>query len=60
MRQLYIARGSVRELETQILLSGDRAYIQKSEFGPLLDRIAEVERMLMALIRSLEAESPSP
>ena len=53
-RMLYIAYGSVCELETQILLAGDLDFIQRPEIDTLLTDIAEVERMLKALIKSLE------
>ena len=54
MRSLYIAYGSNCELETQILLSRDLAFIKDTEAEKLLDKIGEVERMMKALIRSLE------
>jgi four helix bundle protein len=54
IRSLYIAYGSVCELETQIMLSGDLGYSAKSELEKTLSGVAEVERMLKALIRSLE------
>ena len=54
IRMLYISYGSVCELETQILLAGDLDLIEKSELGKLKKDIAEVERMLKALIKSLE------
>jgi hypothetical protein len=41
-------------LETQILLAGDLDLIEKSESGKLKKGIAEIERMLRALIKSLE------
>jgi len=58
IRMLYIAYGSVCELETQILLAGDLAFIEKSELGTLTKDIKEVERMLKALIKSLEKKDP--
>ena len=54
IRMLYISYGSVCELETQILLAGDLELIEKEEMGPLIKDIAEIERMLKALIKSLE------
>jgi len=54
MRSLYIAYGSNYELETQILLSGDLRYINDKDMEKLMGKIGEVERMLKALIRSLE------
>jgi four helix bundle protein len=54
IRSLYIAYGSSCELETQILLSGDLGYIKDKNMKELLEKIGDVERMLKALIRSLE------
>ena len=54
VRCLYIAYGSTCELETQILLSADLKYLIDDNEKILLDKIKEVERMLMALIKSLE------
>jgi len=54
VRCLYIAYGSNCELETQALLSGDLKYLAESNQQILLEKIKEVERMLMALIKSLE------
>ena len=54
IRSLYIAYGSSCELETQILLSGDLGYIKDKNMQELLEKIGEVERMLKALIKSLE------
>lgn len=54
VRCLYIAYGSTCELETQTLLCGDLNYLDKTKQNLLLERIKEVERMLMALIKSLE------
>ena len=60
IRSLYIAYGSNCELETQVLLSGDLDYIETTEKKRLLDRIGEVERMLKALIKSLEGKHLTP
>jgi four helix bundle protein len=54
VRCLYIAYGSTCELETQTLLSGDLNYVDNTKQNILLEKIKEVERMLMALIKSLE------
>ena len=54
VRCLYIAYGSTCELETQLLLSTDLKYLIEDNENILLDKIKEVERMLMALIKSLE------
>ncbi len=60
IRMLYISYGSVCELETQILLAGDLGFIEKGELGTLKKDIAEVERMLKALIKSLENKHLNP
>jgi len=57
---LYISYGSVCELETQILLAGDLDFIEKSELVTAKKDIAEVERMLKALIKSLETKHLNP
>ena len=54
VRCLYIAYGSPCELETQTLLSWDLDYLNEDNKNSLLEKINEVERMLMALIKSLE------
>ena len=55
-RMLYISYGSVCELETQILLAGDLDLIEKDELSKLYKDIAEIERMLKALIKALESK----
>ena len=57
---LYISYGSVCELETQILLAGDLDLIEKSELGTLKKAIAEIERILKALINSLKNKPLNP
>jgi len=42
------------ELETQVLLAGDLDFKEKDEFGIMKKDIAEISRMLKALIKSLE------
>ena len=54
VRLLYISYGSICELETQILLAGDLNLIENDELGTIKENIAEIERMLKALIKSLE------
>ena len=60
VRMLYISYGSVCELETQILLAGDLDFIEKGELDTLQKDIAEIERMLKALIKSLENRPLDP
>ncbi len=60
IRFLYIAYGSNCEMETQILLSGDLGYIETDILKILQEGIGEVERMLKALIKSLEKKHSIP
>jgi four helix bundle protein len=60
LRSLYIAYGSVFEFQTQILLSGDLNYVNKENLKALKDDTEEVERMLKALIKSLENKRLDP
>ena len=60
VRFLYIAYGSTCELETQLLLSGDLGYLSKESLLELQGDIGEVERMLKALIKSLEKKHLGP
>jgi len=57
---LYIFYGSVCGLETQILLAGDLGLIENGVLGRLKIDIAEIERMLKALIKSLENQPLNP
>ncbi len=57
---LYISYGSVCELETQILPAGDLGFIGEGDLGPLKKEIAATERMLEALIKSLENKPLTP
>ena len=60
IRFLYIAYSSNCELETQILLSGDLGYINAEKSKNLQKDIGEAERMLKALIKSLESRPLNP
>jgi four helix bundle protein len=60
IRMLYISYGSICKLETQILLAGDLDLIEKGVLGTLQKDIAESERMLKALIKSLENKPWNP
>jgi len=57
---LYISYGSVCELETQISLAGDLNLIKKGELGTTKKDISKIERMLKALIKSLENKPWNP
>ena len=60
IRMLYVAYGSVCELETQVLLAGDLGFIERQAMDPIKTGIGDIERMLKALIRSLENKLSAP
>ena len=60
IRFLYIAYGSNCELETQVLLSGDLGYLESIKLEGIKEEVQEVERMLKALIKSLENKHLNP
>ena len=60
VRFLYIAYGSVCELETQTMISGDLDYVEKKGLQELKEEIGDVERMLKAMIKSLENKHLNP
>ncbi len=60
VRFLFIAYGSVCELETQTMISGDLDYMKKEKLQELRDELGDVERMLKAMIKSLENKHLNP
>ena len=52
VRFLHIAHGSLREMETQVLLAQRLTYLPATECRSLLDLAAEVGRLLNGLMRS--------
>lgn len=54
IQALYIAYGSICELETQVLLAGDLDYVGSEIHERLKAETNEVERMLKGLINSLK------
>ena len=57
LRGLYIAYGSLCELETQIMLARELEFTQSDEADKISDTIGNIERMLKALIRKLEEKT---
>ncbi len=57
VRFLSMALGSLAEIETQMMLCKDLRMCQAPECEDVLEAIAEVDRMLRALIRSLKQKS---
>ena len=56
-RMLYIAYGSLCELETQMMLSNDLEFLVGVNVEDLNAKISEVERMLKSLIKALEKKN---
>ena len=54
---LRVAQGSLKELETHLLLSQRVRLGPEKNFGPVLDQCETVGKMLRALIRSLQQKS---
>jgi four helix bundle protein len=59
LRSLYIAYGSICEVQTQALLAIKLCYLPDKEAGPLLQSIGDTERLTKALIRALEKKLSS-
>ncbi len=55
VQHLKIAQGSLKELETHVMLGERVALIAKEIAGPILAKSESIGKMLRALIRSLEA-----
>lgn len=53
LRHLAIANGSLKEVETQLIIAGRLGYIQRDETQPCWERLQSVGRLLTALRKSL-------
>ena len=53
------ARGSLAELETQLTIAHQLAYIDETRINQLLDRLGEVGRILNGLLTALKRSSKS-
>ncbi|HUI25525.1 MAG TPA: four helix bundle protein [Candidatus Kryptonia bacterium] len=56
LHHLSIAYGSLRELETQVMIAGRLNYLEASEVARLLQLAGEVGRLLNGLSKSLAAK----
>jgi four helix bundle protein len=54
LNQLSVAHGSLRELETQLLLSTRLGLLPKKAVQPVLDEAAEVGRLVNGLAKSIK------
>ena len=57
---LHIAQGSIRELETYLILTVEVELLSEEETAPLLAQIDSVARLLNRLIQSMVAQIPQP
>ena len=55
LRFLYMAAGSLYELQTQLEISLNLNYLNKDNYDRLNDSAREIERMLSSLIKKLNA-----
>jgi four helix bundle protein len=53
------SRGSLAELETQVLIARQRNYLSEPQAAELLKRTAEVSRVLSGLINALGQQIPA-
>lgn len=53
MRFLSIARGSVAEVETQLLIGVELSYVSKEDIEATLSLLNEIERMLNSMMTKL-------
>ncbi len=51
---LYIARGSLYELETQLLIAVQQKYVSEEQIKNVLDMINEIEKMISKLTLNLK------
>jgi len=56
-RFLITSRGSLAEVETQLMLSSDLEYLGRTEAEVLLDKAAELGRILKGLIAFTKSEA---
>jgi len=54
------ARGSLIEMETQIVIAGNLGYFSPHVTGHLMERSGEVSRLLHRLIESLQTSIQAP
>ncbi len=57
IRFLYIARGSLYELESQLYIASDLNYIEKSDLDNSLEKIVECKKLLNGFINYFKSLS---
>jgi four helix bundle protein len=58
-RFLKIARGSLFEVDTQLLMAHELGYLSNEDHGSLSDDWMNLSKVLAGLIRSVEASNPT-
>jgi len=53
IRHLVIANGSLKEIETQLIVAGRQKYITREDSRPVWNLCQELGKILLALIKSL-------
>ena len=56
-RFVSIARGSLAELETQIIIAHDRKYMKENIYEEFLKIAEDISRMLLRLLQSLQSKT---
>jgi len=55
---LYHARGSLAEVETQLILATNLGYLEKQEISHIMDLISRVGRLLHGLLSAIKNPKP--
>ena len=58
IRFLYIASGSLSEIETQIEIAHQLGFLEEPESNSILNRTSRISALLSGLIRSLNQRNP--
>lgn len=51
---LYIALGSTKEVESQLMAASELGFLGKDDEKRLIDEVVRIGRMLMGLVKSIE------
>ncbi len=57
---LYIALGSLAELETQILIANDLKFLENKDYSAIINRIDVLGKQIRSLINKLQTKPKSP
>ncbi len=57
LRFLFIAQGSVAELDTQIIIANNLGYLGETDYAQIIDKLAEIRKMLAGLIKFRKGKS---